>query len=737
MPESAVPRVRSLADAIRSWEAAELARLLDARPDLRDPIPADIRELALRAGSPDSVRLALDQLTTRELAVLEVLTAATVPLSASQLAERCSLLQPHAVAVLGRLRDIAVVWTDDQGLAHVVRAAADVFGPYPCTLLPPLAHTRTLLRRFVDQPQEVLDRVKHLSPVARDLLLTLVSHGPTIEHPQASRLHSMEGATDPAAELVHEGLLLALNDSTLGLPREVALPLRDGVWKTIPTELAITADPTDDRVAAGLDAAIAAVADVNTLLQALRAQPVKLGRNQVLNRQDMARLATHCHWQEEQLLRVAACAAAAGLLALATDPQDCLTVHQSVEQWEELDMAEQWARIAVAWRESAALVTCLLARQTLDARGIAPAYFADAKAACQTWSALRADAVPLTDDCLAVMRPRVATNSSSAFDVARRTSEWLGLTVDFRWSPLAAHLDSMESLADAVRQMQGPGIEHFFVQPDHTVIVPGRPAPHIRRVLRDISVTESEDRAFVARLTAASLRHGMDRGHTADQISHFLTKHSATGLPQSLEYLVRDLERSPRQIEIASNVCLLTFPPASDSSTVAALLDSAGFQLLAEDATSMIVRGNASDVERVLHGAGLTPQARRHAATPNNAANVTSQALVSSFWPKVTFEASNITVAQVLLHGQNRQKSASSDSDDLGDRDDSGSVATRLQAAAKSAKDVRITFVNPDGSPATSRGPVMHLGHGFVTIYDEVGQLVRTIAVSSISSVNP
>ena len=56
------PRPRTLTEALRVMSAEELATLLAARPDLLDPVPEDIAELASRSTTPASITRAIDEL---------------------------------------------------------------------------------------------------------------------------------------------------------------------------------------------------------------------------------------------------------------------------------------------------------------------------------------------------------------------------------------------------------------------------------------------------------------------------------------------------------------------------------------------------------------------------------------------------------------------------------------------------------------------------------------------------
>ena len=58
------PRPRTLTEAFRAMSAEELAALLSTRPDLLDPIPEDVAELAGRSTTTASITRAIDELNS-------------------------------------------------------------------------------------------------------------------------------------------------------------------------------------------------------------------------------------------------------------------------------------------------------------------------------------------------------------------------------------------------------------------------------------------------------------------------------------------------------------------------------------------------------------------------------------------------------------------------------------------------------------------------------------------------
>lgn len=115
---------RSLADDLRGRSDDDLARLLSGRPDLLHPVPADMTALAARAGSAVSTARALDRLDGLALAVAGLVADAEPCDTETVLAGFDPSLATEVTAALDRLRELALVWGDDDAL-RLVRTARE------------------------------------------------------------------------------------------------------------------------------------------------------------------------------------------------------------------------------------------------------------------------------------------------------------------------------------------------------------------------------------------------------------------------------------------------------------------------------------------------------------------------------------------------------------------------------------------------------------------------------------
>src|SRR4051794_9532152 len=117
---------RTLADQLRSWPDERLAALLEARPDLAAPAPADSSQLAGRAVVRTSVVRALDLLDRLELAVLTAVVQEG-PTGSARLHEVVHATPASVDAALERLQGLALAWGTPE-VWRPVTIVADLLG---------------------------------------------------------------------------------------------------------------------------------------------------------------------------------------------------------------------------------------------------------------------------------------------------------------------------------------------------------------------------------------------------------------------------------------------------------------------------------------------------------------------------------------------------------------------------------------------------------------------------------
>ncbi|MEU5975958.1 helicase-associated domain-containing protein [Streptomyces sp. NPDC047315] len=384
---------RTLADALRTRGDDELAALLRTRPDLLNPVPGDLTQLATRAATRASVVRALDRLDRFALQTAEALAVASEPTSYDTL--RTLLTGDDAAGdpdgeitaalpgALGALRTQALVWGGDDRL-RLVRTARELLTPSPSrpspTGLGPTAAEATAgmspgrLQEVVTaaglpSTHDPVSAVAALTSLFTDRtrMAALLDTAPPGALSVLDRLvwgpPYGEVTADPAPPvrwLRDRGLLLPASPRTLVLPREVALHLRAGRAHRSPEPLppevrpavsALAARPqVVDNTAAGQ--ALTALSTVEDLLQDWHEGGPQVLRAGGLSVRDLKRTAVALDASEPMAAFWVELAYVAGLLASDGEADEAYAPTPAYDDWLELPAADRWAVLAAAWLTS-------------------------------------------------------------------------------------------------------------------------------------------------------------------------------------------------------------------------------------------------------------------------------------------------------------------------------------------------------------------------------------------------
>lgn len=375
----------SLADHLRSLPDEALAALLQLRPDLVLPVPADISALAVRAQSRVSVARALDGLDQFTLQILDgarltrdpadgttsvdaVLAVAAVPVQGAD---------PAAVrAALNRLRALFLLYGPEHAL-RVVPGVDEVSSPYPAGLGRPALDLDPAAAALCADPARLRRTVLAAPPAARAILDRLAA-GPPVGTlpPKALDAPPVEdpanpGSGSPVRWLVENALLVPISDTDAGsggtaveLPREIGLLLRRdsgplGPMQPLPPALGTAALREPKAVdSAGAGQAMEVVRQAETVLEALAADPPPVLRSGGLGVRDLRRIARGVGLDEPTtalVLEVVYAAGLAGEVDLTGSTTTRAGADQQVlptagyEAWRAGTLARRWEQLARAW----------------------------------------------------------------------------------------------------------------------------------------------------------------------------------------------------------------------------------------------------------------------------------------------------------------------------------------------------------------------------------------------------
>jgi Helicase conserved C-terminal domain len=733
-----------------SWLAdlpdERLIRLLELRPDLAQPPPGTVAALAARAQARQSVKAATDELDFVRLAVIDallVLHADTASVPTAKLLTLMGDRAPEAdvFEALSDLKERALVWGDTE-----LRVAADAGAGLPW-------HPGQVTLEDVSQTAEqIAELIDGLDDQQRELLNKLVEGSPLGRTRDAA-----PGAPPdrPVPQLLAMGLLRRVDAETVILPRQVGQVLRgEGlgpVQLVAPAPDPVVATTTcADADAAAAGAIIDLLRELDVVLETLSTAPITELRSGGLGVREVRRLAKVTGIDEARLGLILQLAAGASLIASGIPnlqpvrgdaPYWAPTV--AADRFAEASTADRWLLLASTWLDLPAR-PALIGTHGPDAKpygALSDSLYStaaplDRRLLLGTLAELPAGAGVDKNTASAALiwrRPRWAKRLQPA-PVADLLGEahLLGLVGRGAIStPGRALLGHGEAAVDAMTRSLPVPIDHFLVQADLTVVVPGPLERHLAEELAAVANVESAGTAMVYRVSEQSIRHALDVGKTAAALHSLFDNHSKTPVPQGLTYLIDDVARRHGQLRIGmaasfvrcEDPTLLAQAVAASAeplqlralaptvaicqapiSEVLAALRNAGFAPAAEDSTGAIVDIRA-------RGARVpTPQRRRpHRSTPYPS-NETLRAVVAVLRKVTTAPLTSIRI-------------------------DPAVAMSLLQRAARQQETVVIGYVDAAGV-ATQRvvSPITVVG-GQLVAFDSASGRARDFAIHRITSV--
>lgn len=792
MAGSSAPR--TLADQFRGWSDADLARLLEARPDLSVPAPQDSTQLASRASTRASVLRAVDQLDVLGLATLDAAVA---------LGGRCSLadLQQHlnadAAAVgtaVSGLRSLALLWgtTDElrtvSVVADIVGTTISGLGPSAEQLLSTYGPSRVaaLARdlgldvsgdRLTDvatisdhlrDREAVGELVAELDERARAILDHLERDGAPGTVESTDRTVSRETSQSPVDQLLARGLVIARDRRHVVVPREVAICLREGRTTRHRVDRApdLATSERDQALVdrAGAGAAFDLVRHVELLLEHWGTHPPAALRTGGLGVRDLKAAAELLHVDERAAALHIEVAAAAGLVAVGdTEDHDAAWLPtDSFDIWSTGSAGERWAALAHAWLTSPRLMGLVGSRdenrKAVNAlvpdleRGWLPEVRQEAFAELATVPPgavlAAATGVPSLVDRMRWLRPRRPAQRAEAVGWAVEESAMLGVSA---LGGLCSHgralLGADEPRKEAARILEPllpEPVDHVLLQADLTAVAPGPLEHDLAHKLAMIADIESRGGATVYRFTASSVRRGFDSGWSAAEVQGFLTSSSRTPVPQPLVYLVDDVARRFGTVRVGAAGSFLR---SDDEAALAELVHhpKASGLRLRRIAPTVVVSDVPVDVLLPrLRELGLAPVVEAPDGTVRLARRDTHRARPPRHRPPSPDVGAARLAARVaatvgaIRAGDRAAESRPRDSGQAGVAG-GGPMATMaaLREAVETRSSVWISYLDNHGSTVERVVDPVKVDAGWLTAFDHRADDVRAFAVHRITGVAP
>lgn len=499
------------------------------------------------------------------------------------------------------------------------------------------------LQHWTSSPEAVQDILAH-APERTTALLARFRNWAMGAVPQAQRKASVatEGAdVGPIDWLLARGLLVPLDAAHVELPHSVGLSLRGGA---IINDFTLTPPvPELGTTTAALrrNAALSAISDtlrlVGELLHTVQRQPLATLRSGGVGVRETRRLGELLQISQPQVGLLLELCGLAGLIRLDVDSSSWVQPPQL--EWLALPRQEQWQWLVNAWLSSER-VPSLVGQPVNGTSGVPAAHRSGAGGAIVPLSAeaQRPDApvirkrileilleltteaasgdgaAPVLDAAAVLQRaewaqPRMARRFSSLIRGVLAEAELLGLVGSGALTQLGAAFagDNPEEAMTLLGQHLPAALNHVLLQADLTAVAPGYLAPDLAEKLLNMADAEGQGPATIYRFSEASVRRALDAGYDAGRLLQFLRDHSATAVPQPLEYLIQDTAARHGQLRVGTAA---SFIQGDDEEALQELLSgprAAALGLVRLAPTVLASSLPPRETVQILRGLGLSP----------------------------------------------------------------------------------------------------------------------------------
>ncbi|MDQ0679953.1 hypothetical protein QFZ30_003335 [Arthrobacter pascens] len=462
--------------------------------------------------------------------------------------------------------------------------------------------------------------------------------------PQAQRKASVtnEGSdVGPVDWLLARGLLVPLDAAHVELPHSVGVSLRGGAIINDFTLSPPVPELGHTTAVLRRNAALGAIAEtlrlVGELLYAVKEQPLATLRSGGVGVREMKRLAEALRIDQHRAGVLLELCGLSGLIRLDVDSSAWVLPPQ--QEWLALPRQEQWLWLVNAWLASERVPS--LVGQAVNGPGATSA--AHRAAAGTTINPLSAEAqrpdapvvrkrileilnqltqeaaapdgtAPVLDAAAVLQRaewaqPRMARRFSSLIRGVLAEAEILGLIGSGALSQLGGAIaeDNPDQALDILGEHLPAALNHVLLQADLTAVAPGYLAPELSEKLLLMADAEGQGPATIYRFSAHSVRRALDAGQDASSVLGFLREHSATAVPQPLEYLVEDTASRHGRLRVGAAA---SFIQSDDETTVLELASeakAASLGLARIAPTVLISSAPPRETAQVLRGLGLSP----------------------------------------------------------------------------------------------------------------------------------
>jgi hypothetical protein len=530
--------------------------------------------------------------------------------------------------------------------------------------------------------------------------------------------HDTQGTADIIARVgrLDELMLVSFVHDVVRPYAAVTAQLRDWPRRGLPGAADLAGVPaptplaplsaTDARFTERLAAerAFAAVSSIAELLTELTREPARELSRGGLGLPDTKRLGTAMGIDVDEVAPLVRVAERAGLVVLEGGHWAQTAAGES---WLVEGAAARWAALAEAW----------LGALPADVREVL------AQRPGVTWG----DAL---HRFVAWLYPAGGDWMDERIAVFARDAELIGITARQATSAAGASvlLGDIDAAMASINAALPAEVATVYVQHDLSVVAPGPLSPRIETRLRTFADVESRELASTYRLSGASVNRALAAGDDADSLLAFLASISVTGVPQPVDYLIRDPADRYGRVRVGSQRPDDTAAGSYVTSADTALLDAiavdqsvAALNLTATTATRLVTPRPAEAVFWALtdarypvaleNSAGVIVHPRRHSV--GNAART------------VTVDP-GIALVESLRATDGGEAQAPN-----------AWLARQLDAAIKHRQTVRVSVRMPGGEIVDYLLEPASVGNGRFRARDRHADIERTLPLSSVVSISP
>lgn len=735
MPSSAP---RTLADQLRSWPDERLAALLEARPDLAAPAPADSALLAGRAVVRASVLRALDLLDRLQLTVL-IAVVQEGPTGSARIREVVHAAPESVDAALGRLDGLALVWGTPE-VWRPVTMVADLVGVPPG---PAPGEISGLLEEIDARARTILDHLDE-TEAAGTVSDTRVPVRPG-------------DASTPTEHLLARRLLTPRGDRHVVVPWNVRLHLRGGRSTRDPVDV-VPDFAASDRATGNVERAAAGAAfeftrRTDILLEHWAVRPPAGLRSGGVGVRDLRATADLLHGDVGTAALVVETAAAAGLLALGMNDEldSAWLPTEAYDGWAARSAAERWTVLARAWLDNPRLVSAIGGRDG-DATTGKPV---NALAAGLERGWLPGDRLSVLRELTTLEEGRALAAGTGVPSLVSRL-EWrhprrpqarLGLTATLLDEAAAVGLVGLGAVpsfgrlllagddpAPVLDALLPAPIDHVLIQADLTAVAPGPLEQSFAQRLGLVADVESRGGATVYRFSADSVRRAFDSGWSALEVKEFLHEASRTPVPQALDYLVEDVSRRFGALRVGVAEAFLR---SDDETALTELLhhrDAAALRLRRIAPTVLVSDVPLQVLLPRLRELGAAPVVEAadgtvHVARPEEFRSRTPRGARGPGREAARRAARTSAVVAAIRAGDR----AAAERPSRGPATTPADVMAVLRDAVESRREVWIGYLDNHGARSERIVRPVEVGGGQLAAYDERTDEVRSFAIHRIT----